>query len=196
MDSFNENTQTSRTITQFAHSDTSAWTVIKVKKNSVKGIWSFNASRSYGGKMSGTDVGFHASGQECGFFKFNKKKDTLKLYLTGLEGCDEKQAARGRKKLIGKVKGVDFEDIFDVNSGSFDITGIVISSTVNGISSVKNLYQFGFKSALDDEVGPYAVDISNKYMKGSGKFETKMDTDGELVSIFGQTVGEFESMSA
>ena len=72
----------------------------------------------------------------------------------------------------------------------------MLSSAVNGSSSAEILYQFGFKSALDDEVGPCAVDISNKYMNGSGKFEAKMDTNGELVSIFGQTVGDFESMFA
>jgi len=194
MDSLDSNTQISRTTTQFADSDTSSWTVIKEKKKTIKGIWSFNSSRTYRDAAYGIDV---ATGKyECGFFKFNKKKDTLKLYVTGLEGCYQNEATKGKKHLIGKVKGIDFDDIFELNTGSLDLMGIKTSSNVNGESSVQILYQFGFKASSNDEAGPYTVDLNKKYLKGIGKFEKKMDIEGELVSIFGQSVGDFESMFA
>ena len=123
------------------------------------------------------------------------KKYSLKLYLTGLEGCYEKEAAKGKKQLIGKIKGSDFEDIFSSNTGSFDITGTGSSSTVNGESSVEILYEFGFKTSSNDGSGPYTVDLDPKYMKGLGKYENKMEIRGELYAMPGfTTVTEFESM--
>ena len=191
MDTINISSQERRTSARFADSDNTSWTIIKNKKKTVKGVWSFDSERTY--TNLSVDYEFYSNKSECGFFKFNKKKDTLKLYVTGLEGCDEKEATKGKKQLIGKAKGIDFEDIFASNAGSFDITGFGSSSTVNGDCSVEFLYEFGFKASSNDDSEPYTVELDPKYMKGFGKFENKMEIVGELTSPTSLTVMEFES---
>ena len=195
MDSISISTQERSASVGFSD-DSTSWTIVKDKKKSVKGIWSFTSSRKHTDYDDLVDGGVDSfiGRSECGFFKFNKKKDSLKLYLTGLEGCYEKEAAKGKKQLIGEIKGSDFEDIFNSNAGSFDITGTGSSSTVNGESSVEILYEFGFKTSSNDDSGPYTVDLDPKYMKGLGKYENKMEVRGELLSTTGLTVTEFESM--
>ena len=195
MDSINISTQEQTSSVRFSD-DSTSWTIIKDKKKSVKGIWSFSSSRKHTGYYDLTPEGIDTfiGKTECGFFKFNKKKDSLKIFLTGLEGCYEKEAAKGQKQLIGEIKGSDFEDIFNSNNGSFDITGIGSSSTVNGDSSVEILYKFGFKSSSDDGSAAYTVDLDPKYIKGLGKYENKMKIRGELWAPTGITVTEFESM--
>ena len=192
MDSINISSQERTTSARFADSDNTSWTIIKNKKKTVKGIWSFDSERTY--TNLSVNYEFFSNKSECGFFKFNKKKDTLKLYVTGLEGCDKKEATKGKKQLIGKAKGIDFEDIFDSSAGSFDITGFGSSSTVNGDCSVEFLYEFGFKASSNDDSEPYTVELDPKYMKGFGKFENKMEIVGELTSPTSLTVMEFESI--
>ena len=192
MDTININSQERKASVGFSD-DSASWTILKDKKKSIKGIWSFRASRSYiDENYGGIDVS--TVEVECGIFKFNKKKDTLKLYLNGLEGCYEKEATKGKKQLIGKAKGIDFEDIFNSNTGSFEITGIGSSSTVNGDCSVDLRYEFGFKESSNDDSEPYTVEVDPKYMKGLGKFENKMEVKGDLLSPNSRTliVSEFE----
>ena len=191
MDTINISSQERRATVGFSD-DTASWTILKDKKKSIKGIWSFRSSRVYTDERFG-DIDVSVSGTECGMFKFNKKKDTLKLYLNGLEGCYEKEATKGKKQLIGKAKGIDFEDIFDSNTGSFDIIGIGSSSTVNGDCSVDFLYEFGFKESFSDDSEPYTVEVDPKYMKGLGKFENKMEIVGDLLSPTSLMVSEFEA---
>ena len=191
METINISSQERRASVGFSD-DTASWTILKDKRKSVKGIWSFRSSRSYTDETyGGLDVSIGKV--ECGIFKFNKKKDTLKLYLNGLEGCYEKEATKGKKQLIGKAKGIDFEDIFDSNTGSFDIIGIGSSSTVNGDCSVDFLYEFGFKESFSDDSEPYTVEVHPKYMKGLGKFENKMEIIGDLLSPTSLMVSEFEA---
>ena len=105
----------------------------------------------------------------------------------------KKKAKKGKKQLIGKSKGIDFEDIFDSNTGSFDITGIGSSSTINDDCSVKFLYEFGFEVSSIDGSELYTVELDPRYMKGFDMFENEMEIIGELTSSTGLTVMEFEA---
>ena len=191
MDTLNISSQERKASARFADSDNTNWTIIKNKKKTVKGIWSFDSERTYTNLLFGYEI--YNNKTECGFFKFNKKKDILKLYVTGLEGCYEKKAKKGKKQLIGKSKGIDFEDIFDSNTGSFDITGIGSSSTINDDCSVKFLYEFGFEVSSIDGSELYTVELDPRYMKGFDMFENEMEIIGELTSSTGLTVMEFEA---
>ena len=191
MDTFNLSSQERKASVKFADSDNNNWKIIKNKKKTVKGIWSFDSERTYTNLLFGYEV--YNNQSECGFFKFNKKKDTLKLYVTGLEGCYKNDALKGKKQLIGKSKGIDFEGIFDSNSGSFDIIGIGSSSTSNDDCSVEFLYEFGFKTSSIDGSEPYNVELDPRYMKGFDMFENKMEIIGELTSPTSLTVMEFEA---
>ncbi len=191
MDTLNISSQERKASARFADSENTNWTIIKNKKKTVKGIWSFDSERTYTNLLFGYEI--YNNKTECGFFKFNKKKDILKLYVTGLEGCYEKKAKKGKKQLIGKSKGIDFEDIFDSNTGSFDITGIGSSSTSNDDCSFKFLYEFGFEVSSIDGSELYTVELDPRYMKGFDMFENEMEIIGELTSSTGLTVMEFEA---
>ena len=191
MDTFNLSSQERNASARFADSDNTNWTIVKNKKKIVKGIWSFDSERTYTNLAFDYEV--YINKPECGFFKFNKKKDTLKLYVTGLEGCYKNNALKGEKQLIGKSKGIDFEGIFDSNNGSFDIIGIGSSSTSNDDCSVEFLYEFGFKTSSIDDSEPYNVELDPRYMKGFDMFENKMEIIGELTSPTSLTVMEFEA---
>ena len=191
MDNFNLSSQQRNTPARFADSENTYWTIIKNKKNTVKGIWSFDSERTYTNLAFGYVV--YNNQSECGFFKFNKKKDTLKMYVTGIEGCYKKKALKGEKQLIGKSQGIDFEDIFDLNTGSFNITGIGSSYTSNDDCSVEFIYELGFKTSSIDGSELYTVELDPRYMKGFDLFENKMEIIGELTSPTSLTVMEFEA---
>lgn len=92
MDTFNISSQERKASARFADSDNTYWSIIKNKKKTVKGIWSFDSERTYANLLFGYEV--YNNKSECGFFKFNKKNDILKLCVTGLEGCYEKSNKR------------------------------------------------------------------------------------------------------
>ena len=163
----------------------------KRQEKSFTGTWNFRSFRVYHDKTY--DVTSFGDGPECGFFKFNKKKDIIKVFATGLKGCFE-NADKGKKQLIGKVKGVDFEDLLDDAMGPIQIVGIATGGSTVNKPSVLTTYKMYFQQNTLDQNTDYGIILKNDYIFGLGKFEDKMKILGELETIYGQTVSEFEQM--
>ena len=183
---------TFETTTSFVLDDYNyGWSILKNKRKSLTGIWNFRSFRIHHDKnLNLTSSG---DGLECGFFKFNKKKDVLKVFATGLEGCFE-NAKKGKKQLIGKVKAVDFEDLLDDLAGPMQIVGIATGKNSGSKPSLTITYKMYFLQNTFKRNIDYGIKLKDDYMLGLGKFEDKMNIRGELQSVYGQTVGEFEEM--
>ena len=182
---------TFETTTSFVLDDYNyGWSILKNKRNSLTGIWNFRSFRVHHDKN--LDLTSSGDGLECGFFKFNKKKDVLKVFATGLEGCFE-NAKKGKKQLIGKVKAVDFEDLSMIWLADADCwyRNWQKSGSKPSLTITYKMYflQNTFERNID-----YGIKLKDDYMLGLGKFEDKMNIRGELQSVYGQTVGEFEEM--
>jgi len=170
--------------------DSNGWFVTKFKKKIVKGTWNTRLVRNLNSEFFEDAESFKF---ECGIFNYNKKKDVLKLYVSGKKGCFRDQAENGRKYLLGKLKVDGAEDLFGEGAGPLQITSYGSVSRKNDADpKVKIDNMMLFKSSFSGDSGNIAVDIKDSYVKGIGKFERKMDIEGELQTRSGVTLSEFE----
>ena len=170
--------------------DSNGWFVTKSKKKSIKGTWSSRLVRNLNSEFFDDAGSFKF---ECGIFKYNMKKDVLKLYVSGNKGCFRDQAKGGRKQFLGKLKLDDAEDLFGEGSGPLQITSYGSVTRKNDDDpKVKIDNMMLFKSANSSDSGDVAVHIKDSYVKGLGKFESKMGIDGELQTRSGMTFSDFE----
>ena len=153
------------------------WFVTKSKKKNIKGTWNIRTFRKVDSPFFDEGKTFAA---ECGVFRYNKKKDVLRLYVSGKNGCFMEEAKGGRKQFLGKLKVSDAEDLFNEESGTLQITTEGSVSRKNDDYELKIDNMMLFKSSSKDDSNNFAVHIDESYMKGLGKFERKMDIEGEL----------------